>query len=81
MLLATPPTFAPHQQGTIKKMIDQIIEKRSKGASFLVGVTRTKLLLKGVNPDKYTFESPDDPVVIEKLRALSRELGLYISLN
>jgi len=62
-------------------MIDQIIEKRSKGASFLVGVTRTKLLLKGVNPDKYTFESPDDPVVIEKLRALSRELGLYISLN
>jgi len=80
-MLATASTLVPTQQGTIKKMIDQIIEKRSKGASFLVGVTRTKLLLKGVNPDKYTFESPDDPVVIEKLRLLSRELGLSISLN
>lgn len=67
--------------GTAKKMIDYIIEKRSKGAPFLVGVTRTKLLLKGVNPDKYNYQTPDDPIVIEKLRQLSRELGITINLN
>ena len=60
--------------GKIKQMIDSILDKRSKGNPLLLKTTRTKLILKGINPDKFTFESKDDPVVIEKLEKLMEDL-------
>lgn len=59
-------------------MIDSIIEQRAQGVPALVSTTRTKLILKGINPDKFTASSDDDPVVMEKLRALAQELGLSL---
>ena len=60
--------------GKIKQMIDTILDKRSKGNPLLLKTTRIKLILKGINPDKYTFKSDDDPVVIEKLEKLMEDL-------
>jgi hypothetical protein len=40
----------------------------------LVGIIRTKLMLKGIDPSKFTPQSDDDPVVIGKLETLIREL-------
>ena len=60
--------------GKIKQMIDTIIQKRSMGNPLLLKTTRTKLILKGINPDKYTFQSNDDPIVIEKLEKLMKDL-------
>ena len=62
--------------GQIKVMIDQIIEKKSKGNQAIAGAVKTKLILKGIRPEAYSMSSPDDPVIIGKLRDLAKEIGV-----
>lgn len=64
--------------GQTKQMIDTILERRAKGNPTLFFATKTKLILKGVNPDRYTAESPDDPAVITKVLAIAVELGVHL---
>ena len=40
--------------GKIKNMIDTIISKRANGNPTIETVTRTKLILKGINTNNYT---------------------------
>jgi hypothetical protein len=61
--------------GQIKNMIDSIIEQRSRGNQTLVATTKTKLILKGFNPDKFTAAAPDDPTLIARLSIIAREMG------
>lgn len=61
--------------GKVKRMIDSIIEQRSRGDPILLKTTKTKLMLKGINPDKFTLKSEDDPRILEKLNKLMKELG------
>lgn len=60
--------------GKIKSMIDDIIEKRSKGNATIANTTKTKIRLKGIDIDRYTATSEDDPVVITRLESLYKEL-------
>ncbi len=60
--------------GKIKKMIDSIIEQRAQDNPMLVRVIKTKLMLKGIDPAKFTVTSDDDPAIIEKLEAVMKEL-------
>ncbi len=60
--------------GKVKQMIDTIINQRAKDNAMLAGVIKTKLMLKGIDPGKFTAQSPDDPAVISKLEALMKEL-------
>lgn len=60
--------------GKIKQIIDSIIEQRAKDNPMLERVIKTKLILKGINPNKYTLQSDDDPVVLGKLEKMMREL-------
>jgi hypothetical protein len=60
--------------GKIKKMIDSIIESRAKDNAMLAGVIKTKLMLKGIDPSKFTPQSDDDPTIIGKLEALMKDL-------
>jgi hypothetical protein len=62
--------------GKIKEMIDSIINQRVQGNPMLQKVIKTKLILKGINPGKFTMDSPDDPVVIGKLENLIKDLKL-----
>jgi fumarylacetoacetate (FAA) hydrolase family protein len=62
--------------GQIKKMIDRIIEERARGNAILINTTRTKLTLKGINPDQFGTASPDNPEVIAKLQKLAQELNV-----
>ena len=62
--------------GQTKQLIDFILERRARGNPTLFFATKTKLILKGVNPDRYNAESPDDAAVIAKLRAIAAELGV-----
>jgi hypothetical protein len=64
--------------GRIKVMIEKIIMERAKGNTVLINTTKTKLLLKGINPDKFGAESPDDPAVIAKLQTLAQELNVQL---
>ena len=60
--------------GKIKMMIDSIIEQRAKDNPTLQGVIRTKLMLKGIDPKKFTLQSDDDPAIIGKLETLVKDL-------
>ena len=64
--------------GNIKRMIDAITATRSKGNPTVALTTRTKFILKGVNPDRFDANSPDDPTVIAKVRAIGAELGVSV---
>ena len=64
--------------GIINKMICTIIAQRSKGNPTIGSTTRTKLILKGIDPSKYTPSSPDDPVVIENLKLVAKELSVTL---
>lgn len=62
--------------GQIIRMIDKIIQERSQGKETLVSTTRTKLILKGINPSKYNAASEDDPIIIGKIRLIANEFGI-----
>lgn len=66
--------------GEIKKVIDQIVTKRSKGNPTIAKITRTKLLLKGVDPDKYDESSPYSAEVMQKLCKIADEFNLRLDL-
>jgi hypothetical protein len=64
--------------GQIKKMLDKIIETRSQGDRVIALTTKTKLVLKGINPEKYGDDSEDDPAVISRVKQIAQELGVAI---
>jgi hypothetical protein len=64
--------------GMIKQMINTIIDKRSKGNQTVATTTKTKLILKGLNPDRFDAVSPDDPIIIAKVRAVGVEMGVSV---
>jgi hypothetical protein len=64
--------------GKIERMIDSIVQQRSKGNEVLESTTLAKIIIKGVNARRYTETSPDDPEVIDKLRTIASELGVSI---
>lgn len=64
--------------GTVKTLLDRIVELRSKGDPTLRYSTIAKLTLKGVNPARYTAMSPDDPAVVARVRAIAVELGVSL---
>lgn len=76
--LTTAPGAKRPMPGTIKLMIDTITATRSKGNPTIAVTTRTKFILKGVNPDRFNATSPDDPAVIAKVRAIGAEMGVTV---
>lgn len=64
--------------GQIKRMIDTIIEQKAKGDQALMYLMQAKLALKGINVKKYDHSSQDDPVVIEKLRQISKDFDVTL---
>ncbi len=64
--------------GQIKNMIDKIITERAKGNSTIAMTTRTKILMKGVDPEAYQVDSEDDPLIIQKLTQIGADLGVMV---
>ncbi len=65
--------------GKIKKMLDKIVTAKSGGNPTLMTTTKTKLILKGLNPDRYDAQSADDPNIIKKIVMTAQEMGVKIS--
>ncbi len=61
--------------GAIKALIDEIIEKRARGDLAIAGTMKTKLRLKGIDVDKYTAESADDPVIMARLAEVYKDMS------
>lgn len=64
--------------GQIRKTIDRIIDEKSRGNQIIASSIRTKMILKGISVDKYTASSPDDPEVMQKLKAVAAEYGITV---
>jgi hypothetical protein len=64
--------------GQIHKMLEQIIAERSRGNATIAITTRTKLMLKGIDADKYNAMSPDDPATIARVRQVATELNVSL---
>lgn len=64
--------------GQIRKTIDRIIDEKSRGNQIIASSIRTKMILKGISVDKYNASSPDDPEVMQKLKAVAAEYGIRI---
>lgn len=64
--------------GKIRTVLEKIIEKKAQGNPTLIATTKTKLILKGINPDKFDYSTPDDPEILRKVETLARQLGIAI---
>jgi hypothetical protein len=64
--------------GEIKRIVDAIIKQRAKGNPTVAICTKTKLMLKGVNPDNFNERTPDDPSILAKVKAMAVEMGVSI---
>jgi hypothetical protein len=64
--------------GQLKRMLDQVMQERSRGNPTLLSTTRTKLLLKGIRVADFTDSSPDDPAMIQRVRSAASEMGVTL---
>jgi hypothetical protein len=64
--------------GKIKLIIDSIITQRSGGNPQIARAMKTKLVLKGINPDDYSLNMPDNPVILEKVKNLAHSYGVSV---
>ncbi|HUK66612.1 MAG TPA: hypothetical protein VLV17_07260 [Anaeromyxobacteraceae bacterium] len=64
--------------GTVKHMLDTIIAVRGKGNPTFVEATRAKLILKGLNPVKFTASTVDDPAIVARVRTVATEFGVNL---
>ena len=65
--------------GKIKRMLDEIVATKSGGHPTLISTTKTKLILKGLNPDKFNALSADDPDTMKKVMMTAQEMGVTLS--
>ncbi|OAA95120.1 FIST signal transduction protein [Clostridium coskatii] len=66
--------------GKIKEIIDNVIKHRSKGNPAIAEMTKTKFILKGINPNKFDSNSYDDPIIIEKLIKIVEQMDVKNSV-
>lgn len=59
-------------------MIQKIVTEKSKGNAVIASSVKTKIILKGIAIDKYTPTSPDDIAVMQKLRQIGMEFGVFV---
>ena len=64
--------------GQIKRMIDSIVDQRAKGNPTIALTTKAKLVLKGVNPGSFNDASPDDPMLVARLKAIAADFGVQL---
>jgi len=68
-----------NSKGKIKRLIDNLIQQRSKGDNFLVMSTKFKLLVKGIDVDKITENTNDDPDIINKIYEVAQQLNIKLA--
>lgn len=62
--------------GKVCRLLDAIIATRSGGNPTIAAATKTKLILKGLNPDKFSADMPDDPAILRQVEGLARQVGV-----
>ncbi|WP_419661883.1 uncharacterized protein Dvar_23240 [Desulfosarcina variabilis str. Montpellier] len=68
-------------RGRTRLIIDSIITQRSGGDPMVAKTTRIKLMLKGINPDIHTLDTPDDPQIIQRLNDIAKNMDIQIPMT
>jgi hypothetical protein len=66
-------------RGKTRKLINQIIDERSKGNPIIARTLRIKLMLKGINPDAYLNDTLDNPKTLKQVEQLAITMGVNIN--
>ena len=64
--------------GTARTMIDKIIAEKAQGDKAIEKHIRVKLILGGIMVDKLTENTPDDPVVINRIKHVASGYGVSL---
>lgn len=64
--------------GTVKRVLDAVIAARGKNNPTFIEATRAKLILKGLNPARFTESTPDDPAAVTRAKQIAAEFGVSI---
>ena len=68
--------ITPASHGRIKAILDRILRQRSAEGPGRARALRTKLLLRGIDPETFTERTPDDPAVLRQVQEIAHRLGL-----
>ena len=64
--------------GQIHAMITRLLQIRTEGRPNQMATEKIKLIMKGIDPDKYNPNSPDDPSVIARLSTIAKDMEIDI---
>jgi len=64
--------------GKIKTAIDQILAQRSQGNVNLIAPIKIKLIMKGIDPDRWHEASPDDPAMFLRVENAAKDMGVSL---
>lgn len=62
----------------MKKLIDAIISAKANGNSFQEMNYTMKLMLKGIPVKSITDETPNDPIILEKIYQAAKEFNVMM---
>lgn len=65
--------------GTVRKIIERIKERRSGGNSVVALTVETRLVLQGFDPERYAFDTPDDPGRLARISEIAGEMDIDIA--
>jgi hypothetical protein len=75
------PAEANGTTGRARQIIDRIIAIRSGGNPTIAKNIKTKLLLKGIDPDSYNDDTLDSPKTLDKLRRMAATMGVALDVR
>ena len=61
--------------GQIKSMITRLIRLRVGDNPHMEAPLKIKLIMKGVDPDLFDSNTPDNPIVVQKIVSIAKEMG------
>ncbi len=59
--------------GKVRKLIDELIHLRARGAPALEHFVKVNLVLNGIDPDRFVASSPDEPDKVAKLEKMIQD--------
>lgn len=73
---SAPAPLTPPTHGRIKTILDRILQQHSAEGPGRVKALRTKLLLRGIDPEAFSARTPDDPAILRQVQEIAHRLGL-----
>lgn len=64
--------------GTVRRIIDRIKDQRSSGNSVVALTVETRLVLQGFDPQRFEYDTPDDPGRLARIKEIAGEMGVEI---